>query len=968
MKRYLLFSLSILIFIPGSFCQIEPEFREDFLYAESEFLFEEYAEALDYYENLNTQYPDNDNINYKIGVCLLNDPFRKQEAIGYLEKAVQNINPKYRENNFRETAAPLEAYFYLGNAYRINLQLEKAIETYQLFREQADPELYDLELVDEQIQACRNAMELMKRPVDIDIQNMGEFINGRYPETNFVISGDESAIVYVQKLPFYDAPLFMEKIDGEWSFERNLIPSEDLGPGVDDDIYPVALSYEGDEMIIYRSDDFIGDLYSSRFVEGIWTPIEKLNENINTKYWESHASLTKSGDTLYFTSNRKGTFGGLDIYYSVRGDDGEWGIPVNLGPTINTKYNEETPVISSDGKTLYFSSYGHYNMGGYDVFYSTRLENGEWSVPLNAGYPINTTDDDVFFMPVRNGTFAYYPRYLEDSYGQTDIYQMEIYSETHPRKFQINGILNITDLESLTRPLRIAIIERSGRDTVAITYADAETGEFVFEVTRGRYDLLIEGEDIETTTSAFVVPEGYVQKELDLKQSIPLTQALKQEDLIPEIVDHIGVEDTLIQVSTDEPIEINLSLENKARLFVDTYHENLQTGSDSFLIEEMEFTYSYTPVPGINLLKIKMIDTIDRLSFKDIHVIYTPQAMKQPIAEVQEAAVVDQEPSTMEESTLQLQSDLADISTGVLKGLLDNLDLNSEGISTQEELLIYLREHADEYNYDTQDVHDLILKKMQVDYLQDYLDELIRITDDDSLRSALLKIDLIAGDINSLQELYESILFEADVYGYEGKKVNETFSLLSQREELSDLIGTLSSQAGGDLKNVIEELDISAEDIRNPLEFISYLLEQAGNYDYTEQDVMALLLKTLEENDLRETVKILIATSSGDLQTLLINLDLAQNNIHSLSDLYDYLVMQSRFYDFTEEDVMKLFLNLLQVFKDQPLIKEIEIPSEPEERERTGGTWQFYVLGGILLIIILFFIGRRRKSDKDQKE
>jgi hypothetical protein len=433
-------------------------------------------------------------------------------------------------------------------------------------------------------------------------------------------------------------------------------------------------------------------------------------------------------------------------------------------------------------------------------------------------------------------------------------------------------------------------------------------------------------------------------------------------------MDHIGVEDTLIQVSTDEPVEINLSLENNARLFVDTYHENLQTGSDSFLIEEMEFTYSYTPVPGINLLKFKMIDSIDRLSFKDIHVIYTPEALKQPVTEVQEPAIVVQEPEVAEEGTLQLQSDLADISTGVLKGLLDNLDLSSEGISTQEELLLYLREHADEYNYDTQDVHDLIRKKMQVDYLQDYLEELIRITDDDSLRSALLKIDLVEADINSLQELYESILFEADVYGYEGRKVNETFSLLSQREELNELLGTLSTQAEGDLKNVIEELDIHAEDIRNPLEFISYLLEQAGNYDYTGQDVMALLLKTLEENDLRETVKILTATSSGDLQTLLINLDLAQNNIHSLSDLYDYLVMQSKFYDFTEEDVMKLFLNLLQVFEDQPLVEEIEIPSVPEEKKRTGGTWQFYVLGGILLIIVLFFIGRRRKSDKDQKE
>jgi len=285
--------------------------------------------------------------------------------------------------------------------------------------------------------------------VDIDIRNMGDVVNSRSTESNFVVSGDETALVFIQKLAFYDAPLFGEKVDGQWSYPRNLIPSGELGPGVDEDIYPVALSYDGSEMILYRSDDFIGDLYSSTFVDGLWTPIQKLNDNINTKYWESHASFTITGDTLYFTSNRKGTIGGLDIYYSVKDQEGEWGVPINLGPTINTRYNEESPVITSDGRTLYFSSYGHFNMGGYDVYYSTRLDNGEWSVPVNAGHPINTTDDDVFFMPVQNGTFAYYPRYLDDTYGRTDIYLLEIYSSTHPRKFTVSGILGISDLGSL---------------------------------------------------------------------------------------------------------------------------------------------------------------------------------------------------------------------------------------------------------------------------------------------------------------------------------------------------------------------------------------------------------------------------------------------------------------------------------------------------------------------------------------
>ena len=133
MKHHTLFILLSLL-AGNAFTQITGEYREMFLEAESYFLFEEYLEALPYYEPIHKQYPDNDNNNYKIGVCYLNDPYRKEESIGYLEKASENITLKYKENSFRETRAPLEAFFYLGNAYRINGQLDKAIETYEHFK------------------------------------------------------------------------------------------------------------------------------------------------------------------------------------------------------------------------------------------------------------------------------------------------------------------------------------------------------------------------------------------------------------------------------------------------------------------------------------------------------------------------------------------------------------------------------------------------------------------------------------------------------------------------------------------------------------------------------------------------------------------------------------------------------------------------------------------------------------------
>ena len=358
MKHHTILLLAFLLFCQYAFTQQEENLKDLFLYAESEFLFEQYAEALPNYLRINKQNPDNDNINFKIGVCYLNDPYEKDKAIAFLEKAVKNINPKFKENSFKETGAPLEAYYYLGNAYRINDQLEKAIDTYEYFKNQADPERYDLELVNKQIMDCKNALDLKTRPVDFNIENLGDRINTRFSDVQPVISGDETRLVYVQKQAFYDALAYSEKIEGEWSFPRILM--EELQ--VDEDVYPTSLSYDGKTLFIYRNDNFTGNLYTSSYVNGKWSPLTKLNEHINTKYWESHASLNKAGDTLYFTSNRKEGYGGLDIYYSVKGSNHDWGRAVNLGATVNTPYNEETPFITADGKTLYFSSYGHYNM------------------------------------------------------------------------------------------------------------------------------------------------------------------------------------------------------------------------------------------------------------------------------------------------------------------------------------------------------------------------------------------------------------------------------------------------------------------------------------------------------------------------------------------------------------------------------------------------------------------------------
>jgi Tol biopolymer transport system component len=168
------------------------------------------------------------------------------------------------------------------------------------------------------------------------------------------------------------------------------------------------------------------DIYMSSLQGEVWTKTVKLNKNINTKFWESHGFLSEDATQLVFASDRPGGFGGLDLYVS-RKIDGDWGPAVNLGPEINTQFNEDRPFMINKGKTIFFSSQGNDNIGGYDLFRTDLQTNGIWSIPTNLGYPINTPDDDIFFMPVADGKSGYYSRFKDSGgFGKEDIYRITI--------------------------------------------------------------------------------------------------------------------------------------------------------------------------------------------------------------------------------------------------------------------------------------------------------------------------------------------------------------------------------------------------------------------------------------------------------------------------------------------------------------------------------------------------------------
>ncbi len=422
MKRSLL-PIFFSLFSVLSFSQKKDiSIKEHFADAEFFFVAEEYIDALqDYLEVYKRGYEDNPNINYRIGICYLYISGQKEKAISYLLKASKSVSSKYTTSTLNEQFAPNDVYLYLGNAYRIQYELEKAVEAYNKYLE-----LLPAQAIEErrytlkQIEASHIAKEFASNPRLVSFTALSKLINNSNANHNCVVSGDGTTMVFMTKLPFYEA-VFMSKRRGDnWSRPINITP-QIMSDG---DQFVTGISSDGNTLLFAREDVFDSDIYISKFENGQWGKSKPIGKPINSRFWESHASFSGDGNTIYFTSNRSGGLGGMDIYTSTKLEDDSWGEPVNLGELVNTDLNEDSPFVTQDGKTLYFSSQGHRNMGGYD-FFAINFSDSGWGGPENLQYPLSTTDDDLFYYPYENNEKGYVQRIFEDGYGNWDIYLVE---------------------------------------------------------------------------------------------------------------------------------------------------------------------------------------------------------------------------------------------------------------------------------------------------------------------------------------------------------------------------------------------------------------------------------------------------------------------------------------------------------------------------------------------------------------
>jgi len=465
--------------------------------------------------------PQNAHINYKVGRAYLLINGQKEKAVPYLEKAVSGTSPKAKDS-YKETKAPLDAFFYLGRAYHLALQFDNAIAAYRKFLEvEKGLTKEKKEEVEWMVQTCLNGKLIVESPISATKENLGENINSIFDEYAAVVDATETTLIFTSRRPnttggmidldgkYFEDIYVSQKKDGVWGKPVN------MGPPINTEGHEasIGLSADGQELYIYRDDLGDGNIYVSQ-LKGGWTEPVRLNDNINSPFRETHATVSSDGQTLYFTSDRSG-FGGMDIFRSRRLPNGEWAVAENLGEVINTPYDEEAPFIHPDGKTLFFSSKGHSSMGGYDIFFSI-LENGKWSTPMNIGHPMNTADDEYFFVMSADGKRAYFSSSSDDGYGGKDIYLINLNTDREVPLTVYKG--EIVPRPSGKRPenVLIRVTDNETGELYGLYRPRQDNGRFVLILHPGKnYNIAYEAEGYKYRSEKLFVPENTAYFEIN---------------------------------------------------------------------------------------------------------------------------------------------------------------------------------------------------------------------------------------------------------------------------------------------------------------------------------------------------------------------------------------------------------------------------------------------------------------------
>lgn len=379
-------------------------------------------------------------------------------------------------------AVDTRAYYSLGESQLFTGDYTNAAKHLDLFisrYEGKDPKI--VSRAKKYLADCKFAIEALKNPQPFQPLNMGANLNSKYREYFPAITADGNTMIYSRVIDGNEDFLISTKgKSADWS------PAAPLSTNINTKEYnegAQSLSPDGKYLFFTgcnRPDGFGScDIYVSHKSGKKWDRPFNLGNIVNSKYWDSQPAISPDGNTLYFSSNRPGGLGGYDLWKTQLKKDGTWSPPVNLGPEINTAYDEHTPFVHPDGQTLYFSSDGWPGMGNKDLFYSRIDANGSWTKPVNLGYPINSHNEETGLIVTPDGLNGIFSTSLKDSFGDLDLYSFKMPALAKPR--QISYVKGTVFDKETKDPLasEVLVVDLKTKKTQFNDFTSAETGDFL---------------------------------------------------------------------------------------------------------------------------------------------------------------------------------------------------------------------------------------------------------------------------------------------------------------------------------------------------------------------------------------------------------------------------------------------------------------------------------------------------------
>ncbi len=515
--------LKILLFVILTACSFQlkaqqyddKEFLRAFRNADMYYYYDaNYILAASLYEPLLRSYPGHHNLAAKLGICYLNLEERKADALKLLQKASENVVASEKEYKQTGEKAPFDTPLYLALAYQMNDSLQKATEVFtDLKKKLTGDESVQSDYIDMQIRNIRYAIEMKKKPLRIISELFAPWLSDYPGACNPVLAKNDSVFVFTVKKEGKTQIYCSYKNGGEWGRPSNITPQL----GGYDRLYSNSITGDGQQLVLFIDDGDDGNLYFSNRTDTTWSRIKSVGRHVNSVYWEAHGFITPDGSTMYFSSNRPGGEGGLDIWVAQRTGEYSWDRPVNCGNEINTAYDENTPFYDVENEALLFSSTGQISMGGYDVHRSTRRGSG-WTQAVGMPYAFNDVLENMSFI-LNNNAPGFIASRFDNAINNRNIYAI-VAVDPADEITRASGTIKLDDGMEINPDITRVSVRNIRTGDIQENISISDNGTYNFDIKPGEYQVIVSHDGYKADTVELSLPLFYTGAYLPVSSTL----------------------------------------------------------------------------------------------------------------------------------------------------------------------------------------------------------------------------------------------------------------------------------------------------------------------------------------------------------------------------------------------------------------------------------------------------------------